>query len=83
MKLRQVLVCMGDVYKRSGSYGSYGCMCTNDPDRMGDVWVHVYALNWLQQTFFSSVRKGAETKFSIQLVHRGRGTLRVPCVSQF
>ena len=55
---------------------------TNDPDRMGTC---IYVLTWLQQTLLRSAMRGAETEFSIKLVHRGRGiadlALRVPRVS--
>ena len=44
---------MGDVYKRSGSYG----------------YMH-FDLNWLQKTLLRSARRGAETEYSIKVVHR-------------
>ena len=52
----------------------------NDPDCMG---IHAFELNWLQLTLLHSARRSAETEFSIKLVHRSRGTLRVLGVSQF
>ena len=37
--------------------------------------------NWLQQTLLLSARKGAETEFSIKLLHRGRpGDLTCPAI---
>ena len=54
MKLRQVLVRMGDVYKRSGSYG----------------YMHLNSTG-CNKTLLPSAKRGAETEFSIKLVHRG------------
>ena len=46
---------------------------------MGDVYGIVCCeLNWLQQTLLRSARRGAETAFSIKLVHRGKGDLTCP-----
>ena len=54
---------------------------------IGIVRVDAYVLNWLQKTLLRSAMRGAETEFSMKLVHRRRGiadlALRVPPVSQF
>ena len=43
------------------------------------VWVYAFELNWLQKTLLRSARRGAETEFSIKLVHMQRkGDLTCP-----